>query len=119
MAHTNVMGLIDAMDWRLKGPCSKLSLTEYDRLFFPKSGRSIKEAKEHCNGCPVADICLQFAIDNNCEGIWAGTNYRERQKMVRVLKPKIINIVEPVLAKMAPIKPKRRKIISRSNFVVT
>lgn len=119
MAHTNVMGLIAEVDWRLIGPCSTLSMVEYDRLFFPKSGRSIKEAKEFCGNCPVADTCLQFAIDNDCEGIWAGTNYRERQKMKFFVVPKIVKeIVEPVLATVTPIK-KKPKIVKRMNFIVT
>ena len=113
------MGLIAEFDWRIIGPCSTLSLLEYDRLFFPKSGRSIKEAKDFCNGCPVADTCLQFAIDNDCEGIWAGTNYRERQKMKLVLVPKVVaSIVESKLADVIPIR-KKRKIVKRSCFKVT
>lgn len=101
------MGHLDNLDWRLRGPCSTLKPQEYDELFFPEQGRKIKKARAFCAGCPVKDICLEFALKNNCSGIWAGTNEQERGKMKHVLTRVI---VEPVVAAVAPIRKKRRPV---------
>jgi hypothetical protein len=59
--------------------CGTLSPQQYDKLFFPKSGRSILDAKQFCLGCPVKDQCLEVALADELEGIWAGTNMKERE----------------------------------------
>lgn len=38
----------------------------------------IRSAKKICAGCPVRAECLEFAIENECYGIWGGTDTRER-----------------------------------------
>jgi WhiB family redox-sensing transcriptional regulator len=81
-------------DWRPKGLCNKLPYQTSDRLFFPKSGRSINQAKKFCGGCPVADQCLEFALENRLPGIYAGTNEKERRGILR-LRDKISGVSPP------------------------
>ena len=63
------------------------------RLFFPReniggprSGKGmrgererVEAAKEVCFRCPVRLECLEYAIENDCTGIWGGTDTRERK----------------------------------------
>jgi len=39
------------------------------------------EVKARCGSCPAAAWCLQTATENGYQGIWAGTNYDQRQGM--------------------------------------
>lgn len=71
------------MDWRLKGKCAKLTPPQYDKLFFPNSGRSINNAKKFCTNCPVEEECLEFALTNEVKGIWAGTSEKDRIGILR------------------------------------
>lgn len=73
-----------ADNWRLRAKCKNLSLVESEALFFPKSGRTKNEAIKYCTkgDCSVAEQCLEFALDNDCRGIWAGTTYSERRVML-------------------------------------
>jgi WhiB family redox-sensing transcriptional regulator len=60
-------------------------------MFFPEIGMGkanalsfhlrVKEAKAICKDCPVAVNCLQFALENDEQGIWAGTDYEERRRI--------------------------------------
>lgn len=68
-------------NWRASAKCGMLSLQESEELFFPKSGRAKNAAIKFCNQgapCPVREQCLEFALDNDCRGIWAGTTYKDR-----------------------------------------
>ena len=96
-------------DWRTKGSCAGLSTKELDKLFFPESGRSIIKAKEFCKDCPVLVNCLQFALDNTLEGIWAGTTYADRLRMIQARR-KINGYVPPV---------RKPKVVARRNLVFT
>lgn len=68
-----------ANNWRLQAKCRALDDNTADKLFFPTSGRAIKAAVAFCNtGCPVQEECLNFAIETDSRGIWAGLKYKER-----------------------------------------
>ena len=69
------------LDWRVQSKCRELTVEQHEKLFFPKAGRSIEKARRYCKTCPVIDECLEFAINNDCWGIWAGTNQKERRGM--------------------------------------
>lgn len=74
-----------ADNWRLRAKCRELSLSESEALFFPKSGRTKNQAIRYCTGsdtCPVKEECLEFALVNNCKGIWAGTTYKDRKAII-------------------------------------
>lgn len=69
--------------WREAAACAD----DTEGLFFPDDGDigAINRAKAVCESCPVADVCLSYAIETNqTEGIWGGTTARERRKLRRV-----------------------------------
>ncbi|HWB87692.1 MAG TPA: WhiB family transcriptional regulator [Acidimicrobiia bacterium] len=69
--------------WREAASC--LDAPE-DVTFFPDKEDlvAIVKAKAVCAGCPVADVCLTWAIQTNqSEGIWGGHTPKERRKLRR------------------------------------
>jgi len=51
-------------------------------MFFPGVGGDPRPAKAVCAGCPVADDCLRYALDNDeTFGIWGGKSERQRRRM--------------------------------------
>ena len=62
---------------------------------------NIKKAQAICSGCPVFDICKEWAVWHEPNGVWAGTLPKQRAKL-RNGKP-IIDVVEMngILAKSA------------------
>lgn len=52
-------------------------------LFFPELGSSTREAKAICAKCPVAAVCLAFAVENFESGVWGGTSDRQRAALRR------------------------------------
>jgi WhiB family redox-sensing transcriptional regulator len=60
-------------------------------LFFPEKGKSAVDARRICERCPVIDDCLEFAIVNRYwDGIYGGTNGKERQAMVKARRRKAV-----------------------------
>lgn len=55
--------------------------------FTPSEKETKKErtAKRICKGCPIRKECLEFALYTDSIGIWAGTNYSERQLMMLMM----------------------------------
>lgn len=54
--------------------------------FFPDKEDlgAIVRAKAICSGCPVADICLSWAIETNqSQGVWGGHTAKERRRVRR------------------------------------
>jgi WhiB family redox-sensing transcriptional regulator len=81
------------LTWQLKAACLGLHGKSGEKdLFFspdnpggPKVGRGITgerdrilRAKAVCSHCPVIRECLEFAVDNQCVGVWGGTTDTER-----------------------------------------
>lgn len=37
-----------------------------------------KKAKDYCDNCPVREICREFAVLHDSEGIWGNTDDKQR-----------------------------------------
>lgn len=69
--------------WREAAAC--LDVTN-QVSFFPdrEDLRGIAKAKAVCATCPVADVCLTWAIETNqSEGVWGGHTPKERRALRR------------------------------------
>ena len=64
------------------GACVGLELDERDRIFFSETG-SAKEARERfCDTCPVRELCLQMALENNDGyGVFGGLTPKQRRRL--------------------------------------
>lgn len=70
----------EADDWQDEASCLGMD----PELWFPERGASSREAKEVCRGCPVAAVCLAYAMANHItHGVWGGLSERERRRIRR------------------------------------
>ena len=84
----SVVDYADQLDWQERAACR-----DYDNeMFFgPDQGESEIErqarearAKVVCQGCPVREPCLEFAMETNQKyGIWGGHTDKERASLKR------------------------------------
>lgn len=51
-----------------------------DRFFTPR-GQVDPSVLRACKTCPVQQACLEWAIENDEEGVWAGTTRPQRRRM--------------------------------------
>lgn len=55
--------------------------------FYPEKGGSTRDAKKVCASCPVRELCLEYALDNEERfGVWGGVTERVRRELVRQRK---------------------------------
>jgi len=69
--------------WREAAACLEV---QDEVSFFPDKEDlgGIVKAKAVCASCPVADVCLSWAIvTNQSEGVWGGHTAKERRKVRR------------------------------------
>lgn len=72
-------------DWRAEARCLGCD----PDLFFPlgNTGKPLAQAeaaKGLCLGCPVRQLCLQYALETNqVTGVWGGTTEEERRSLRR------------------------------------
>ena len=53
-------------------------------IFFPSDGVGVQAAQRICAECPVAEACLQYALEERVDhGVWGGKSERERRRMLR------------------------------------
>lgn len=61
-------------------------------MFFPWTSGTTDRAEiseinavtqAYCDDCPVRDACLNFAVENGCQGIWGGV-YISYRKAIRL-----------------------------------
>ena len=53
-------------------------------MFFPVSDTFAGDAKAICATCPVAEQCLEYAIETHqSDGVWGGLTAVERHRLVR------------------------------------
>jgi WhiB family redox-sensing transcriptional regulator len=71
------------MNWRLEGKCRGMD----PNIFFPVDGFGVLAAQQVCQGCPVADTCLDFALSTHQDhGVWGGKSERERRRIAHNLR---------------------------------
>lgn len=67
-------------DWMAKGKCREVA----PNVFFPSDGLGVQVAQRICADCPVAGLCLEYALENRIDhGIWGGCSERERRRILR------------------------------------
>ena len=67
--------------WRNEAVCRGLDAD----LFFPDHGdtEAFRAAVKVCQGCPVREPCLHYALRHEGLGVWGGTSERGRRRMRR------------------------------------
>ncbi len=77
------------LKWMEPGNCKRLS-KEKQADFFASDARGIKRAKKACEGCPILEPCLEYALTHNIEhGVWGGTSGRQRKEIHK--QQKLVN----------------------------
>lgn len=76
----------DQFRWQVGAACK--GVPSY--LFFPEEMKVSgfkenplfkgKRAKDYCDNCPVREICREFAVLHDSEGIWGNTKDSERDR---------------------------------------
>lgn len=75
---TDLADMAAETSWMALGVCAETDPEE----FFPDQGESSETAKKVCQGCPVRETCLGYALDNEIEfGVWGGLSAIERQRI--------------------------------------
>jgi WhiB family transcriptional regulator, redox-sensing transcriptional regulator len=68
------------MVWRQLADCRGVE----PEIFYPITDEEAEEAKAICAGCPVRQMCLDFALSNReRDGVWGGATERERRRILR------------------------------------
>jgi WhiB family redox-sensing transcriptional regulator len=66
--------------WMAKGNCA----AQHPDTFFPSDGVGVEVAKKICDGCPMQERCLEYALRNRIDhGVWGGCSERQRRRMLR------------------------------------
>lgn len=73
--------LLERPDWHRRAACRGAN----PNLFFVERNENATEARHICGTCPVAQQCLLENLHER-EGIWGGTNGRQRQAIRRKME---------------------------------
>ena len=78
-------------DWMAEGNCR----TEPPATFFPNDGVGVEVAKRICQGCPVTETCLEYALTNRIDhGVWGGTSERQRRRILKARRVPLVTLVD-------------------------
>lgn len=65
--------------WQAQGRCRGTSVD-----MFPDDYDGVVKAKRVCEGCPVQEPCLEYALANReDDGVWGGMGKRERRRILK------------------------------------
>ncbi len=66
--------------WMADGNCARQPPT----TFFPSDGVGVEVARRICEGCPVGNRCLEYALRNRIDhGVWGGCSERQRRRIIK------------------------------------
>lgn len=69
-----------ATAWMLEGNCR----LHPPATFFPSDGVGVDRARKICGSCPVAEPCLEYALEHRIEhGVWGGHSERARRRILK------------------------------------
>lgn len=86
-------------DWTAEAACKGHDTD----LWYPTRGDDSPRAKVICLRCPVQAECLDHALRHETNGIWAATSEKERRKIRRARRIRLVEYIVPDLA--APRQP--------------
>ena len=69
--------------WQQHGTCRGEGT---DIFFHERYAHAVREAKKLCDICVVRESCLDFAIKNDCVGVWGGMTTVERRHKIRLMR---------------------------------
>lgn len=71
---------IDRAPWMVDALCRGARVD----MWFPQPGEPVEPAQAVCAVCPVAEECVNYAIEHGIGyGIWGGRGLRERRVLIR------------------------------------
>ena len=85
--------------WRERAACASRAVPPL-RWFFPDvthlvpGSKKIRRARRTCALCPVRTPCLQVAISEGLEGVWAGTTDEDRERVAGLPVDEQVEILE-------------------------
>jgi WhiB family redox-sensing transcriptional regulator len=66
--------------WMAAGNCA----SHPPDTFFPSDGVGVEVARRICDGCPVQDRCLEYALEHRIDhGVWGGASERQRRRILK------------------------------------
>lgn len=72
-------------DWVYEAACRGIPV----ETFFSTEPEDVDRAKAVCEGCPVRDACLHFAVNREeWHGVWGGTDEQARRPSIRRVRAK-------------------------------
>jgi WhiB family redox-sensing transcriptional regulator len=87
--------------WREQAACTARTVPPL-RHFFPDPSRlapgskKLRQARRVCSRCPVRRQCLELVIDEDLEGVWAGTTDSQREATAGLARDQRIRALEQV-----------------------
>ena len=67
-------------EWIAEGLCRGMD----PQVFFPSDGLGVQAAAAICQGCPVREPCLEYALVNRIQhGVFGGVSERGRDRILR------------------------------------
>lgn len=76
-----LLGSGDDVTWQDRAACNG---TTVDFVPDHETSVGLAHARLYCDGCPVRQDCLIWAMLYRCEGYWGGTNTDQRRQLLRV-----------------------------------
>ena len=79
-----IQGKLELLDRDLGTPAffSNANCKDADpTIFFAESNSKIAQAKQVCAGCPIQQMCLDWAVENAEDGVYGAMTPRERKKI--------------------------------------
>lgn len=69
----------DDLSWQKHKICSVNELS----MFYSQIKQEIEAGRRFCQPCPVIEECFQYAIQHHEEGVWGGTDEKQRRRLFR------------------------------------
>jgi WhiB family transcriptional regulator, redox-sensing transcriptional regulator len=71
---------VDDRDWAERARCRGVD----PEAFFVRGTAHAKAAVRLCQGCPVQEPCLEYALEEQIDfGVWGGLTERQRRSLQR------------------------------------
>ena len=107
--------------WRERAACASRAVPPL-RWFFPDvthlvpGSKKIRRARRTCAMCPVRTPCLQVAITEGLEGVWAGTTDQDRERVAGRPVDEQVEVLERAFVAQVTTGPWR--VVGSDEYVV-